>query len=310
MLINERYSEESQAEQLPFWSDFLQKFKMFRNRNRRETDSDVYPRLKDKDLFHDELPYCTFLDEWDLESINRNWKSGHQKSRKYGSADSFNTISFSGLENPEIGDILITFRNGAWLFKPDANFNYRYSSSARWAYDDNYWDDVKYMDEFCKNYRFKLDKHEVPVIFRTRATQKIRPTAVDGDPGYKLNRRRTKTSDGYTYESNNKEIMKTNKIMTLNEYCAGCNMGANPVELDETILDELVELVGSEEDVELAAAEAHQELMDSFEKNEIELEGDEIIPEKLAIISLILKLVEMGKLGPEEADQVISNYFE
>jgi hypothetical protein len=72
--------------------------------------------------------------------------------------------------------------------------------------------------------------------------------------------------------------------------------------------NELVELVGSEEEVEAAASAAHDDLLKSFEKNEIEV-ADDFIPEKLAISALIIKLVELGKLGPEEADQFIADHL-
>ena len=77
-------------------------------------------------------------------------------------------------------------------------------------------------------------------------------------------------------------------------------------ELDEAILDKLVEIVGSEEDVESAAEAAHKDLAKAFEKNEIELkDGD--IPSKLAFSALIVKLVETGKLGPDDADSFLEN---
>jgi hypothetical protein len=80
------------------------------------------------------------------------------------------------------------------------------------------------------------------------------------------------------------------------------------MEFDESLIDELVELVGSEEEVEAAAQEAHEDLVAAFEKNEVEV-GEEEVPEKLAIAALILKLVEMGKLGPEDADGLIAEYL-
>ncbi len=92
--------------------------------------------------------------------------------------------------------------------------------------------------------------------------------------------------------------------MSLYEY----SMGVNPeeVNIDESILDKLVELVGSEEDVEAAAKSSFEELADSFEKNEIEI-AEDAVPEKLALAALIIKLVELGKLGPEEADSFIAD---
>jgi hypothetical protein len=106
----------------------------------------------------------------------------------------------------------------------------------------------------------------------------------------------------------------THRILKLNEYDGylGSSMGANPDEsetnIDEAILDALVEIVGSEEEVEEAAKEAHEDLMAAFEKNEVEMaEGD--VPEKLAVAALVIKLVEMGKIGPEDADSIIADHL-
>lgn len=77
-------------------------------------------------------------------------------------------------------------------------------------------------------------------------------------------------------------------------------------EVDTGILDSLIELVGSEKDVEECAKAAFKELKDSFEKNEVEIDGQEPA-EKLAMASLIVKLVETGKLGPQEADSFIAD---
>ncbi len=81
-----------------------------------------------------------------------------------------------------------------------------------------------------------------------------------------------------------------------------------PFELDEALLDELVELVGSEEDIEEAAEEAHADLADAAENGEIEM-SDEDMPEKLVIAALLVKLVEKGKLGPDDADGLIEKYL-
>lgn len=87
------------------------------------------------------------------------------------------------------------------------------------------------------------------------------------------------------------------------------SMGANPTEggeigIDPKIIEHLVELVGSEEEVEQAAKEAFEELKKSFDENEVEVkDGDS--PDLLAMSALVLKLVELGKLGPQEADSFI-----
>jgi hypothetical protein len=79
-------------------------------------------------------------------------------------------------------------------------------------------------------------------------------------------------------------------------------------ELDESLLEELVELVGSEEEVEEAAEEAHADLADAAENGELEMSEDDI-PEKLVIAALLVKLVEKGKLGPDDADGLIEKYL-
>lgn len=96
------------------------------------------------------------------------------------------------------------------------------------------------------------------------------------------------------------------KVMKLDEYSTGGKFKANPesLEIDTKILDDLVELVGSEEEVEEAAKIAFEELAESFEKGEIEF-NEQPVPENLALASLVVKLVELGKLGPDEADDFI-----
>lgn len=98
------------------------------------------------------------------------------------------------------------------------------------------------------------------------------------------------------------------KLLRLDEnYVVGANPDEeNALDLDTQMLEELVELVGSEEEVEAAAQEAHEDLVAAFERNEVEIDED-AVPEKLAIASLILKLVEQGKIGPEDADQFIAD---
>ena len=103
-----------------------------------------------------------------------------------------------------------------------------------------------------------------------------------------------------------------NRILSLLEYSKGYHMGANPTEelnIDEEIIGALVDLVGSEEDVEAAAEASFNELAEAFEKNEIEID-EESIPEHLALAALVLKLVEMGSLGPEEADSFIAEHLD
>ncbi len=76
------------------------------------------------------------------------------------------------------------------------------------------------------------------------------------------------------------------------------------VDINTESLETLVDLVGSEEEVEECAKEAFEELQKAFEKNEVELDEGETA-ESLAMAALIVKLVEKGKIGPEEADSFI-----
>jgi len=100
-----------------------------------------------------------------------------------------------------------------------------------------------------------------------------------------------------------------NKIVTnYQDYSSGANPsdeGKKVAEMiDPSIIDNLVDIVGSEEDVEAAAKEAFEELKAAFDKNEVEIkEGNS--PDSLAMAALVLKLVELGKLGPQEADKFI-----
>ncbi|CAB4175515.1 hypothetical protein UFOVP1247_195 [uncultured Caudovirales phage] len=81
-----------------------------------------------------------------------------------------------------------------------------------------------------------------------------------------------------------------------------------PFELDESLFDELVELVGSEEDIEEAAEAAYDDLDSAAKNGDVEISDDEI-PEKLVIAALLVKLVETGKLGPDDADGLIEKYL-
>jgi hypothetical protein len=76
--------------------------------------------------------------------------------------------------------------------------------------------------------------------------------------------------------------------------------------IDQSIIEKLIDLAGSEEDVEAAAKEAFEELEKSFERNEVEFDGSNSA-ENLAISALVVKLVEQGKIGPDEADDFIEN---
>jgi hypothetical protein len=81
-----------------------------------------------------------------------------------------------------------------------------------------------------------------------------------------------------------------------------------PFNLDDALMDELVELVGSEEDIESAAESAYADLEAAAQNDEVEM-NEEDVPEKLAIAALLVKLVESGKLDPIDADRLIEKYL-
>ncbi len=83
-------------------------------------------------------------------------------------------------------------------------------------------------------------------------------------------------------------------------------MDTHELNLAEELLDDLVEAVGSEEDVEAAAKEAYEDLKNAYDSNEIEM-MEEGVPENLAMSALILKLVEQGSLDPKKADEFIGD---
>ena len=103
-----------------------------------------------------------------------------------------------------------------------------------------------------------------------------------------------------------------NRILSLRQFAAKkINEGESSEEMldiNTELLDELVELVGSEEDVEEAAAAAYDDLEEAFNKGEVEL-SEEDVPENLAVASLVLKLVQMGSLDPQDADDLIAKYI-
>jgi hypothetical protein len=183
--INENQKFNDYLESLPFWREFIQKFNMNRNRIRREKNLDLYRKSKGIDLSHDDEPQIQFLDEWDMEQIHYNWGMKYAKPQNYGQTGS-NPIKFEGLKDPEIGDLLITFRGYAWLFKPDEDYNYRFSSSAGWKHDtENMWDDLGYTDFFLRGYVFKIEPGEIPVVIRKKLSRNIRPNFLSGETGYK-----------------------------------------------------------------------------------------------------------------------------
>jgi len=102
-----------------------------------------------------------------------------------------------------------------------------------------------------------------------------------------------------------------NLVKTMKEFkgTLDVNEEVDSAELDlaEEILDELVEAVGSEEDVEKAAEEAYNDLKNAYDSDEIEMMEKEGVPENLAMSALIVKLVEQGKLDPKKADKFIGD---
>lgn len=99
------------------------------------------------------------------------------------------------------------------------------------------------------------------------------------------------------------------RIMSLSEYKINEMEEIElPFELDESLLDELVELVGSEEEIEEAASIAYDELEIAASRGEVEV-SDEDIPEKIVIAALLVKLVETGKLEPLDADGLLEKYL-
>lgn len=75
-------------------------------------------------------------------------------------------------------------------------------------------------------------------------------------------------------------------------------------DIPERVIDEIVEMVGSEEDVEAAAESAFNDLKSESDAGNLEVH-DEAVPENLALSALIVKLVEMGKLSAEQADELL-----
>lgn len=101
-----------------------------------------------------------------------------------------------------------------------------------------------------------------------------------------------------------------NRILSLRQFSAKSLNENNEeqLEIETSILDELVEMVGSEKEVEKAAEEAYDDLAKAFEKGEVDI-SEEDVPENLAIASLVLKLVEMGSIDPRDADEFIAKHI-
>jgi hypothetical protein len=74
--------------------------------------------------------------------------------------------------------------------------------------------------------------------------------------------------------------------------------------IDIELLDDIVNMVGSEECVEDCAKEAYEELKSAFEGGSAEVDNIDS-SEVLAVSSLIVKLVENGNLKPEQAEELL-----
>ena len=83
---------------------------------------------------------------------------------------------------------------------------------------------------------------------------------------------------------------------------------SDQLNINTSILDELVELVGSEEEVEEAAELAYNDLVEANESGEVEMK-DEDVPENLALAALVIKLAQMGKIEFEDAEAFITDHL-
>jgi hypothetical protein len=97
-------------------------------------------------------------------------------------------------------------------------------------------------------------------------------------------------------------------MIKIKKYNLNESMEDSEFTIDESLLDELVELVGSEEEVEQAAEEAHNQLLAALEAGEADFEeGD--VPEALTIAALIVTLVDLGKLDAPAANDLLKKYL-
>ena len=78
----------------------------------------------------------------------------------------------------------------------------------------------------------------------------------------------------------------------------------NELNIAQELLDDLIDAVGSEEEVEAAAEEAYNDLKNAHESDSIEILEDGV-PENLAMSALVVKLVNSGKIEPKDADRFI-----
>jgi hypothetical protein len=98
------------------------------------------------------------------------------------------------------------------------------------------------------------------------------------------------------------------RVMSLHEYRLNeMEESDMPLDIDTSLIDELVDIVGSEEDIENAAQAAFDDLSRAAEEDSVEM-SEEDVPEKLAVAALMVKLVELGKLSSEDADGLIEKY--
>lgn len=168
---------------LEFWKNFLHKFRKKRREERKKYDEKIA-----KGAVYEKMPNIKYLDEYDLERIYTHWIP-----KRVSLTLPNISIDFKGLEDVEIGDILISFRGYCWLFKPDNEMNYSFCCSATWAYNSPFdWDDVYYIDNMLKEFKFQISNLETPLFIKKKLSRKIRGNMYDNQRGYK---NRIKVSD-------------------------------------------------------------------------------------------------------------------
>lgn len=96
--------------------------------------------------------------------------------------------------------------------------------------------------------------------------------------------------------------MKGNYTLNMNQFLN--ESSEDSLNIDIELLDDIVNIVGSEEEVEECAKEAYEELKNAFENDEASIDGIDS-SEMLSVTSLIIKLVEKGKVTPEEAEELL-----
>jgi len=156
---------------LNFWKDFIQKFKMLRNKKRKELNGDLYKKVKNIYRFHDDLPETIFIyDEKVVAREGGTWVRGFNYPKNYKDENKSTPVKRDGISDISIGDILIYFRDCGYLFKPNADFTeYTFHSSGISKDNpENKWDDIEYFDSFVKNYKIEIGEYEIPMILKSK----------------------------------------------------------------------------------------------------------------------------------------------